>query len=369
MKAKNVIFKVDLVGRGVVNFDSFESQKFFLLNHCDVDRSCYRHNNIKVAKKAFTKLAEPIVKTDADGNVIRTIDTDYKLKISSTCLRNAIFANDTTVQNPKVFLSNPVLAHYVTSKHSLLRGYTALSQDLSLTRKGALTITDAIETSGSQIFLECHSNSEPKTKDSEEGSTSLYYTEQVGDTHYEAMGTISLKELQFLSASPFFGRLMLKPEWFEGASPLINRAFEEHYKDTPFKVGYFTSSTSVLSKRLAEFGIRLSDEFVKFLVRGQLKRMLDINIHRAEGIAYTAKLKIKLVENGLGANFSDDEGWIEIDASNVDTFDFDIFNFYDEASEEEVSATKGEIDRAEAIMDQLKGEKKAKKNSKKTKEE
>lgn len=382
MKTKNIIFKVELKGRGVVNFDDAKAQSSMLLNHCDIDKKSYQdpkkgyeiRKNIKVAKKAFSRLAEPIVKTDAEGNVVRIIDTDYKLKIASTCLRNAIFADDTTVQNVKAFLSNPVLAHYVTSTHSLLRGYTVLSKDGSkdgyLTRKGALTITDAIETTGAQIFLECHSNSGPKEKSGDDGSTSLYYTEQVGDTQYEAQGMISLKELQFLSADPFFGRLMIKPEWFEGGSPLITRSFEAHYGSTPFSVGYFTSSTAVLSNRLAEFGIRLNDDFVKFLVREQLKRLLNTKINRAEGVAYTSALKIKFVENGLGSNFDDDEGWITVDASNVDLIDFDMFNFYDESSEEAVIATKGEIDSAEKAEALLKAESnKAKKRGKSKKEE
>lgn len=370
MKTKQIIFKVELNGRGVVNYDSFDNQKSFLLNHCDVERSCYRHNNIKVAKKVFFQLSEPIKKTDADGNIVRVIDTGYKLKIASTCLRNAIFADDTQIQNSKAYLSNPVLAHYTTSIHSLLRGYAPLSKDGSLTRKGALTITDAIETSGTQIFLECHSNSGPKEKTGDDGSTSLYYSEQVGNTMYEAQGMISLKELQFISADPFFGRLMIRPEWMEGECPLLNRSFETHYGCTPFKTGYYTSSTAVLSKRLAEFGIRLEDDFVKFLVREQLKRLLNTKINRAESIAYVSSLKIKFVENGLGSNFSDDDGWITVDESNVNTIDFDMFNFYDESTEEEVVATKGEIERVDKAEALLKAEeKKAKKSGKTSKTE
>ena len=365
---KNIIFKLELSGRGVVNFDDADNQKYYLKEHCGVDKRSYYNDNIKVAKKVFTKRTEPIVKTNADGEIERTTDIDYKLKISSTCLRHAVFANDAAIQNPKAFLSNPVLAHYATSIHSLLRGYTALSKDISLTRKGALTLSDAIVTNDAQIFLECHSNLAPKEKNSDKGSTSLYYTEQVGDTHYEAFGSISLKELQFLSADPFFGRLMLKPEWLEGNAPLFHRAFESHYGDTSFKTGYYSSSTTTLSKHLAEYGVRLSDDFVKFLVREQLKRLLNIYIGGAESMAYTSKLKVKLVDNGLGANFSNDEGWIEINTENVETFDFDMFNFYDECSEEEVSATMDEIERTDKIMASLKETKKSK-GSKKSKEE
>lgn len=366
MKTKNIIFKVELNGCGVVNYDSFDAQKYFLLNHCDVERSCYRHNNIKVAKKVFFQLSEPIKKTDANGNIVRIIDTGYKSKISSTCLRNAIFADDTQIQNSKAYLSNPVLAHFTTSIHSLLRGYTAYLKDgSSLTRKGALSIGAAIETSGAQILLECHSNSCPKEKNGDDGSTSLYYSEQVGNTTYEAQGMISLKELQFISADPFFGRLMIRPEWMEGEFPLLNRVFEAHYGYIPFKIGYYTSATAVLSKHLAEYGIRMDDDFVKFLVREQLKRLLNTKINRAESIAYVSSLKIKFVENGTGSNFSDDDGWITIDESNVDTIDFDMFNFYDESTEEEVVATKGEIERADKAEALLKAEeKKAKKSGK-----
>ena len=368
MKTKLITFKMELKGRGVVNYDSFDCQKSFLTNHCDVERSRYRHNNVKVAKKDPFKLTEPIVKTDINGNIIRVVDCDYNLKISSDCLKNAIFSDDAQIHNTKVYLSNPVLAHYTTSIHKLLRGYASLSTDVPLTRKSALFISDAIQTSGAQILLECHSNSGPKEKTDDEGSTSLYYLEQVGHTHYEAEGTIKLKELQFMSADPSFGRMMLKPEWFEGESPLITRAFEAHYGKAPFKIGYFTSSTTTYSKRVAEFGIRLSDDFIKFLVREQLKRLLNMHIIRARGIAYTTNLKVKLVEDGLGANFESNEGWIEINADNVDSFDFDMFDFYDESSEELVSETKGEIERSDKVSSKLKKEKNTNRKKKTNKE-
>lgn len=365
MKTGTIIFKLELGGRGIVNFDDPSTQKKFIVDHCGSDKKIYHNNNIKVGKKAYTKRAEPTVIMNEDGEVVRVIDVDYNLKISSNCLRHEIFVNDAEIQNVKSFLSDFILSRYTTSVQKLLQGYTCLSQDDSLTRKGALSITDALENSGAQIFMECHSNSGPKEKTSDEGSTSLFFSEQVGDTSYEAYGSISLKELQFISADPFFGRLRLKPEWFEGDSPLIVDAFKSHYGVVPFKTGYYTSSTAVYGKRLAEFGIRLSDDFVKFLVREQLKRILDIYINRAGAVAYTTKLKIKLVKDCYGANFRNNEGWIEITSENVDSLDFDMFNFFDECTEEEISATKAEIDKAEIISAKLKEEKKPKKNKKK----
>ena len=95
---KKIIFQADFEGQGIVNFDGDE-QRNFLNEHCGTK---YFNNNYKLGKKVFTKkenASEEPSFIDKNGKEYFN-NTDYLLKISSTCLRNAIFANDANVTNP-----------------------------------------------------------------------------------------------------------------------------------------------------------------------------------------------------------------------------------------------------------------------------
>lgn len=362
---KRIIFKSELEGRGVVNFDGDE-QRNFLNEHCGTK---YFNENYKLAKKSFTKKeTSEISFVDKNGKEYVN-DTDYKLKISSTCLRNAIFANDANVQNPRICIASPILAYFISSIQGLLRGYTAMEhKNFAITRKGALTCSCAIQKNNSVSYVELHSNSAPKETIEGKGSTSLYYTENVGDIVYETKGFINLDILQFLSCDPFFGRIMFDSQWLEGETPLIDKMFKQHYGATPYKKGYFSSSTSTLTKHLGEQGLLFDDDFVIFLVKEQVKRLLNVNINRAEGYASTKSLKLKFIENGY--NPFNEEGWVEVNIDNYEQIIDEafssngMFHFYEEVNEADVSMTKGEINNLYAEKEEEKKNKKSKKTKK-----
>ena len=286
-------------------------------------------------------------------------------------MRNAIFANDANVTNPRICIASPILAYYISSIQGLLRGYTALEYgNFSITKKSALTCPCAIQTNNSLSYVELQSNSAPKENGEDKGSTSLYFTEKVGDITYMTKGFISLQELQFLSCDPFFGRIMFNPQWLEGEKPLIDKMFLQHYGTTPYKKGYFSSSTATLTKHLGEQGLLFNEDFVIFLVKEQIKRILNVNINRAEGYAVAKSLKIKFVENGF--NPFNEEGWIEVNLENYEQIideafsEKGMFQYYEEVKEEDVSMLKTEIDN---LYKEKAQEKENKKKSKKSKTE
>ena len=364
---KKIVFKAEFEGQGIVNFDGDE-QRIFLNEHCGEK---YFNNNYKLAKKVFKKKStKEVAYTDKNGKEYVN-DTDYSLKIGSTCLRNAIFANDSNVTNPRICIASPILAYYISSIQGLLRGYTALEfGNFSITKKSALTCPCAVQTNDSIPYVELQSNSAPKESGEDKSSTSLYYTEKVGNITYETKGFISLQEIQFLSCDPFFGRIMFNPQWLEGENPLIDRMFKQHYGTTPYKKGYFSSSTATLTKHLGEQGLLFNDDFVIFLVKEQIKRLLNVNINRAEGYAVTKSLKIKFVENGF--NPFNEENWVEVNLENYEVIideafaEKGMFQYYEEVKEEDVSMSKTEIDK---LYKEKAQEKENKKKSKKSKTE
>lgn len=359
---KKINFKLELEGRGVVNFDGDE-QRSFLNEHCGTK---YFNENYKLAKKSFTKKNNSKISfVDKNGKEYYD-DTDYKLKISSSCLRNAIFNNDFNVQNPRICIASSILAYFISSIPGLLRGYTAMEYgNFGVTRKSPLTCPCALQNDNSVSYMELHSNSAPKEKVEDKGSTSLYYSENVGDISYETKGFIDLQELQFLSCDPFFGRYMFNSQWLEGEKPLIDEVFKQHYGTTPYKKGYFSSSITTLTKHLGEQGLLFNEDFVIFLVKEQVKRLLNININRAESYAVTKSLKLKFIENGY--NPFNEDGWIEVNLENYERVideafaNKGMFSFYEEISESDVSMTRTEIDKLYAEKEESKKSKKTKK--------
>ena len=350
---KNVAFRMQLKGNGVVNFDGDE-QKWILKRYCGVSLNG-KNDNYKFAKKEFYDLP----KEEQSEN--KTMG--YRLKISPDCLKHQIFGE---LYNPSIVYTDPILAHYTFNKSRLLQGWLWTNAGLSertLVKRGALSISSAIETSGAKPVLEVQTQDIPKEKVGDSSSTALYYRENVGNTTYEVTGFIDYKKLQFLSADPFFGRLAVDPTWLEGDNCLMDKTFENIYGYIPYKKGWYRSSEtfSFVSPYLAEYGVKFDKEFVSMLMKDLLKRMLNLNISRSTGYAATSKLEIKISED-LGG-FNTDEGWIELTEEVIDSLSLDdLYDFYDEISAEVATETRTEINKNFEFAQNKKAEKKSKKN-------
>jgi hypothetical protein len=106
------------------------------------------------------------------------------------------------------------------------------------------------------------------------------------------------------------------------------------------------------------------------LVKEQVKRLLNIEISRAEGYAVIKSLKIKFTENGF--NPLSEDNWVEVNLNNYEQIideafsEKGMFQFYEEVSEENVSMTKGEINRLykEKLEERNENERETKKSKK-----
>lgn len=314
MKTKEILFKLNLKGNGIVNFDD-TAQKYFLSKNCQWQEN-YKNDNLKFSKKTFYK------GKDNDGNEI----TKYKVKIDSTCLRHALFEKDCKISNPKVMNNNDDLfAYYVSSIVGIVRGFMFTNKkDIGFARSSAVTITSAIENSGAIPYMEVHSNycvdgTSARDEKDDKKKTSFYYSENVGDTFYEAKGAIDLSKLQFMSCDPQFGRVCFKSEWIDGEDKLFEKVFKEHYGRIPYEIGYYNTNTGTYKSGFNEHGIKFDNQFVHYLLKEILLRLAMLKINRAMGYANVCGLQCKAITDGFST--FDDNGWVDIKNENdIDNF-------------------------------------------------
>lgn len=322
MRTKEILFKLDLQGNGIVNFDD-TAQKYFLAKYCHWQEN-YKNNNLKFSKKTFRKEGK-----DEDGNDI----VKYNMKIDSTCLRHALFERDCKISNPKVAMNDELFAYYVSSVPGLVRGYMfTTKEDIGYARSSAITITSAEETSGAIPYMEVHSNycadGTSIREDDEKKKTSFYYSENVGDTFYNAKGAIDLTKLQFMSCDPQFGRVCFKDKWMEGDNNLLEKVFKEHYGRVPYEVGHYNTNTNTYKSEFSEHGIKFDEDFVRYLLKEILIRVATLNIKRSMGYANACRLQCKAVTDGFST--FDDNGWVDIKSEE------DIDNFISQIEIEDV---------------------------------
>ena len=130
------------------------------------------------------------------------------------------------------------------------------------------------------------------------------------------------------------------------------------------KLDYFTLSTSVID--MAEYGLRISDDSVKFLVKETLKRILGINITRSGSFARLKSLKIKLVKDVFVDTPNSKDNWITISTiEDIDNLNFDVHNFYDVFDKSKAKEMRDTIEKNYQYEEDLKKSKRKEKTSKK----
>lgn len=297
---KSILFKGTIKGNGIVNYDS-KDQKWMLKKYkYDEWGNALKFDNIKIAKHA-------LVKTGNDEN--GKAQYDVRLKISSNCLRNAIFQEDHPFQNSMILHSTKLLNRSIASVAGLLRGYMFEQEGFTgLKRKSPVIITDAEQTAGELSTIDVHSTSGAKrTKESEEDTsdTSLFYKETVGDVEYSFKGAINLADLQFISLSDTFDRMAANPDDFE---TLYRAHLERSVGSKVDDPGFYMINSAV--NGVPEEGVLLSQAQTAFLVKEYFKRLLSLTITRnASGYASLSSLWVKFVHDPITDKMDDEAGW------------------------------------------------------------
>lgn len=359
---KSILFKGTIKGNGIVNYDG-KDQKWMLKKYkYDEWGNALKFDNIKIAKHALVKNGN-----DENGKP----QYDVRLKISSGCLRNAIFKEDHPFQNPMIMHSKKLLNMSIASVASLLRGYMFEQEGFTgLKRKSPVIITDAEQTAGELSTIDLHSTSgAKKTKESEDDAsdTSLFYKETVGDVEYSFRGAINLADLQFIPLSDTFDRMAVNPDDFE---TLYRSHLESSVGSKIDEPGFYMMTSAV--NAIPEKGVLLSQSQTSLLVKEFFKRLLALNITRnASGYASLSDLQIKFVHDPIKDKMDDDTGWSTI--NKVDDLQLkqdEIIVAFKKVSKTEAESLMEDMTAEMAKAKEVKKESKAKKaNAKKEKKD
>jgi hypothetical protein len=357
---KSILFKGTIKGYGIVNYDG-KDQKWMLKKYkYDEWGSALKFDNIKIAKHA-------LVKTGNDDN--GKPQYDVRLKISSNCLRNAIFKEDHPFQNSMILHSKKLLNMSIASVASLLRGYMFEQEGFTgLKRKSPVIITDAEQTAGELSTIDLHTTSGAKrTKESDDDAsdTSLFYKETVGAVEYSFKGVINLADLQFIPLSDTFDRMAVNPDDFE---TLYRSHLESSVGSKVDDPGFYRIKSAV--NAVPEEGVLLSQSQTVLLVKEFFKRLLALNITRnASGYASLSGLQIKFVHDPITDKMDDEAGWVTIKkVDDIKIKSEEITVAFDKVSKAETETLMGDMATEMARAKQIKKESKEKKaNAKKEK--
>lgn len=310
---KNILFKMDLEGHGIVNRDSSDQKYLHMVKQTFLRPTPKSGDNLSYAKKNFYETP--------DG------ETSWKLKISSDCLSHAIFGSDAVPYSSKVTLDPVLLYSYYFSAPLLVKGWMNATKSEQLKRKGAISLNDAEQTNNAVSFWEFFSRSGEKIeKDPETGKANpdIHQKETVGDITYQTNGTIDLMQLQFIACDQGTDRYSFNPDRFE----LVKSYLKKRLPGFDSELGHYMIKNTY--NEIAEHGFLLSEENVVFLVKETLKRMLTVNIRRRNSYAKTSGLKIKLVQDPLIHTEKSEDNWLELNTiEDINNLDFDIQYFYD----------------------------------------
>lgn len=353
-KVKHINFKVEFEGHGIVNYDSKEQKKIWNeeeYTNGNKNKFTTNNNNVNYSKKHYFRDENGVLK--------------YKIKVSSDALRNSIFRGDAIAVNPTIVNHKTLLNAFIASPLGLIRGYLfGEKNNQTLKSKSILTITSAVQTNNAESYMEFHSRSgEKKVKDdSEESDTTIFNKETIGDITYKSEGFINLQELEFYSCDPIFDRFSFNPDDFNDIKFFLNKNLPKFDSE----LGYYKLKTSVID--VAEYGIKLNNENILFLVKETLKRILNISIERSGAYLKTKKLTISLVIDPLKPNKNID---IEInDIDDINNLYFEPVDYYELFDENESKEQRKIIEEAVKIKaDERKEQNRLKREALKKKKE
>lgn len=323
MSIKYIEFQLELEGQGVVNYDGKEQKDlFYQRKNNPTYNQKVRHfttsnENVTFAKKAFF--------LDENGNL------DYKIKISSNCLRHAIFYKDIPWFSPNVLINDFTRLNYIATPAILLRGEMLANKKNTYIRKSAISLTDGLSTTNGLSYTDtCTRNMQKieKEETTDKSGISFFRRETIGKIKYMAEGEIDLSVLQFLSADDVATRRFLNADEYEQFKMFLQTRMPSFNSD----LKYYQYKTSDVY--LPELGALLSNDDLIYLVKYFFESVVNINIRRNNSYARFSGLKIRMIEDNINR---DKSKWIEIKSiEDINNISFESEVFYSEVSESDV---------------------------------
>lgn len=306
-KAKSILFRTTIKGYGVVNYDGGDQKYTF--NALAKNQEKSRHDNVTYAKKQWTSMND-------DGTA------DYKLIISTDCLKHEIFKNEMEFQSPNIIHHKSLLLNAIASPAMLLRGYMFAAKDsATLKRSSAITLSDAIQTNNAMSTIETFARSGQKTTDENQSDTTFFKKETIGDIEYQSEGSIDLMKLQFLSTDECFDRMALDPDMFSSYLGVLSTRMP-----VAGELGYYKIKGSIID--IPEYGYAFSNDNVVYLTKMFFEKLLGVSIKKSRSYAEVVDVEYKIVYDPLVDKFNSESGWEKLTKDNLDDFTFDMEDFY-----------------------------------------
>lgn len=359
---KSIEAKVTFHGKGIINADNGESHSWFLYN-----KGLYATNNknIKFAKKVFIDVYD---EKESEWK------TRFKYKVSSDCIRHAMFEkemafyNDALMDVPTAFYNSLATPALVARGYMFAKTNKGESKGWSAKKKSVYLMSSAIAemNPADKVYAEfCSKAGSKKSKDETDADaksdTTLHAIESVGEYDYVSNMSIDLCEAQFISMDNLFDRCAVP---FERHGVEYKKVYFDALKrnfntEENFEIKNYCMSTSVMGDEFAEEGVKLTKEMVNTLVHTILERVANLRIGRPSNGGYMEFSKMTVRVNMDNGEFEEFE---VVDANDIKDIVFDYYDCYVEADAKKVARRK-------QIMETLKEEESKTKKSKADKKE
>jgi hypothetical protein len=187
----------------------------------------------------------------------------------------------------------------------LIRGYVIPSTENK--RTSALLLTDFMDKLGNGNYEQMGrsgTKEKEKTKSGTEKSTSMFSKTTFGDTEYEAYGSISIEQLQFISLDDKFSRksMMINNEK-EGKEVADKITMYLQGFDTTHNAKATYHSTYVRRGSIynyGEAGILLNEQAIDVLVKETLSLLENLSIRQAKGYMFVDEVEIDYNDGNSG---------------------------------------------------------------------
>ena len=284
---KSVDFKITALGHGVVNWNG--SPNLTILNE-----GKYKNvNNHSMPKlRAYSNVKE--FNDNGSAKFYRhpeEVDlSKTKLYISQNCIRHHLFRGQHYNLNSPELVKNTI--DLLCSITGLIRGYVIPKNENK--RTSPLLLTDFVDQLKNGNFEQMGRSGSKEKKTNKAGkkdvSNSLFSKLTFGDTKYEAFGSISVEQLQFIPLCADFGRqaMMLNrhKEGDEVALKLTDYLKSLSGNDDVEVVYHknYVRRGAIFDE--GEQGVLLNDTAIDVLIKETLELIENLSIRQGKGYMY-----------------------------------------------------------------------------------
>jgi hypothetical protein len=284
---KSVDFRIKAYGHGVINWNGPTTLTG------DDGKTVDNHSLPKL--RGYTNLTGRVKEETGYKYKKQASDINFKdtpLYISQNCIRHHLFRDQAYDLH---FAKNNNMIDILTSITGLIRGYVVPASQCK--RTSPLLITDFVDLLGNGNFEQMgRSGSKEDNKDSKDKSSNSFYSKTTfGDTEYEAFGSISIEQLQFISLDKKFDRAAMIIKDNEGekiaqkVQAFIQSLDPARQPTVTFHPNYVRKGTIFEE---GEVGILLDDVAIDILVQETLRRLEELAIKQAKGYMYVDSIEV-----------------------------------------------------------------------------